>query len=80
MGQSKPAAPASPASPDVGAQASPAGQAAPGGRQRWRALLLSCWQLLQRNLWPLVVAHGVTDALVFLLHRLSHRATNEGAL
>ncbi len=53
-------------------------QAAPARSQRWRAMLLSCWRLLQRSLWPLVVAHGVTDALVFLLHRLSHRATNEG--
>lgn len=53
-------------------------QAAPAHSQRWRAMLLSCWRLLQRSLWPLVVAHGVTDALVFLLHRLSHRATNEG--
>ncbi|KAL4439735.1 hypothetical protein ABPG75_002736 [Micractinium tetrahymenae] len=43
-------------------------------------MLLSCWRLLQRNLWPLVVVHGVTDALVFLLHRLSHRATNEVAV
>ncbi|KAL4419119.1 hypothetical protein ABPG77_004511 [Micractinium sp. CCAP 211/92] len=43
-------------------------------------MLLSCWRLLQRSLWPLVVAHGVTDTLVFLLHRLSHRATNEVAV
>ena len=54
---------------------------APAGREQhphWRRLLERCWTLLQCNLWPLLIAHAATDALVFLLHRLSHRATNEG--
>ena len=61
-GQQKPAAPAT---------------AAPQ-QQLWRVLLPRCWALVRRNLWPLLVAHAFTDAIVFLLHRLSHRATNEG--
>lgn len=43
----------------------------------WRVMLVRCWTLLQRSLWPILVAHGITDAVVFLLHRLSHRLTNE---
>lgn len=48
--------------------------------QVWRQMLQQCWMLLQRNLFPLVAAHAMTDAAVFLLHRLSHRATNEAAV
>lgn len=32
---------------------------------------------LRRNLWPLLLAHLLCDTLVFILHRLSHRLTNE---
>lgn len=47
--------------------------------QLWRTMLQTCVSLVHRNLWPLLTAHAIADAAVFLLHRISHRATNEGA-
>ncbi|EFN58483.1 hypothetical protein CHLNCDRAFT_140505 [Chlorella variabilis] len=43
-------------------------------------MLQTCVSLVHRNLWPLLTAHAIADAAVFLLHRISHRATNEAAV
>lgn len=48
--------------------------------QLWRTMLQTCVSLVHRNLWPLLTAHAIADAAVFLLHRISHRATNEAAV
>ncbi|KAI7840901.1 hypothetical protein COHA_005429 [Chlorella ohadii] len=60
---------------------STATQAATEGRGRptWLSLLRGCMRLVQANLWPLLLVHCLADAAVFLLHRASHRITNQVA-
>jgi hypothetical protein len=43
-------------------------------------MLGRCWALVRSSLWPLLTVHALADAAVFLLHRLSHRLTNEVAV
>lgn len=45
----------------------------------WKEMLLSSVRLVRSTLWPLLLTHATADTAVFLLHRISHRATNEGA-
>ena len=35
-------------------------------------------RLVWQNLWALATIHLLCDSAVFLLHRMSHRLTNEG--
>ncbi len=87
--QTTASAPASPASngsgaPDAAApeQQQPALGAASssvGTKLTWRRLLMRTVRTLGANLWPLLLVHLACDVLVFGLHRLSHRLTNEGA-
>lgn len=49
-----------------------------GAQVTWRSLLLGAVGKLGTNLWPLLLVHLVCDVLVWVLHRLSHRLTNEG--
>lgn len=51
-----------------------------GHQGLWRSMLSSCWALVRSSLWPLLAVHALADAAVFLLHRLSHRLTNEVAV
>lgn len=61
------------------AEASPPAPAAEGrSAAAWLSLLRGCMRLVQANLWPLVLVHCLADAVVFLLHRASHRLTNQG--
>lgn len=57
--------------------AAPAMPAAPP-KLTWRRLLTQTASKLAVSLWPLLLVHLVCDALVFGLHRVSHRLTNEG--
>ena len=34
--------------------------------------------ILYRNFWPLVILFALSDAMMYGLHRVSHRITNEG--
>lgn len=44
----------------------------------WMRILKLTMQKLGANLWPLLFVHLLCDVLVFVLHRLSQRATNQG--
>ncbi|KAI3436805.1 hypothetical protein D9Q98_006215 [Chlorella vulgaris] len=46
----------------------------------WKEMLLSSVRLVRSTLWPLLLTHATADTAVFLLHRISHRATNEAAV
>lgn len=46
----------------------------------WQSVMLITTKHVSRNLWSLILVHLLCDAAVFLLHRLSHRLTNEGML
>ena len=43
-----------------------------------KELLKDTLDILYRNFWPLVTLFALSDALMFGLHRVSHRITNEG--
>lgn len=43
----------------------------------WRQILEEAARLVRKNVWVLLMIHFTCDALVFVLHRLSHRLTNE---
>lgn len=60
------------------AEVAPAPAAESRSTATWLTLLRSCARLVQSNLWPLVLVHCLADAAVFLLHRASHRLTNQG--
>lgn len=53
---------------------------APSGPVTWRGLLQITADKVVKNIWPLLLVHAVCDALIFCLHRLSHRLTNELAV
>ena len=44
----------------------------------WR-LVESTARLVWQNLWALAIVYMLCDSAIFLLHRTSHRMTNEGA-
>lgn len=52
--------------------------AAAGAGLTWRRLVSRTVGTLSTNLWPILLIYLVCDSLVFLLHRASHRLTNEG--
>ena len=60
------------------AEVAPAPAAESRSTATWLTLLRSVCGLVQSNLWPLVLVHCLADAAVFLLHRASHRLTNQG--
>ena len=68
------------AAPPGPTEAAPAPTEAAAGAPpaRWRLLLAATWRKVLANAWPLVLLHLVCDGAVLLLHRLSHRLTNEG--
>lgn len=41
-------------------------------------LLKDTVSILHKNFWPLILIFALTDLSMFLLHRISHRITNEG--
>ena len=45
-----------------------------------RALLLAAASSLSRSFWPILLVHSLASCATFLVHRLSHRATNAAAL
>ena len=47
-------------------------------RYLWQRLIRVALRKVQKNLWPLLLVHFTCDTLVYLLHRISHRLTNEG--
>lgn len=47
------------------------------GPVRWHRLLRLSHKKVLVNVWPLLVVHLLCDTLVFMLHRTSHRVTNE---
>ena len=57
-------------------------------QQRWQSvcahpsaqLVQHSWQLLFAHLWPLIALFSLSDGVILLLTRCSHRVTNEGAL
>lgn len=49
----------------------------PQGKVTARSLLTLATTKVLTNLWPLLLVHFTCDVFVFLLHRLSHRVTNE---
>ena len=61
------------------ADGAPAAEAPRRGKAFWARLLGDCSRLAQTHLWPLLAVHCLADAAVFLLHRISHRLTNQGA-
>jgi hypothetical protein len=46
----------------------------------WRGLLALTAAQVKQNIWPLLLVHCICDVLIFLLHRCSHRLTNELAI
>lgn len=46
----------------------------------WRQFLEEAARLVRTNIWVLLLIHFTCDSLVFVLHRLSHRLTNERKL
>lgn len=81
---------ASGASAAGGGEQHPGSSGAPAAKPpaRWRswvpspesaALLAACWRLLRANLAAVVIIHAAKEALVFMLHRVTQRATNAGA-
>jgi hypothetical protein len=50
---------------------------APVRSVNWRQFLEEAARLVRKNVWVLLMIHFTCDALVFVLHRLSHRLTNE---
>lgn len=74
------AAPADRSSSNGGGATPAPGQlaAAQPAKLTWQRLLSRTAAVLFANLWPLLLVHLVCDVLVFGLHRLSHRLTNEG--
>lgn len=43
-------------------------------------LLKDTVNILYKNFWPLILIFALTDLSMFVLHRVSHRITNEGEL
>ena len=64
------------------------GKVASPVQQKWQRvcahpsaqLVHHSWQLLFAHLWPLVALFSLSDGVILLLTRCSHRVTNEGAL
>jgi hypothetical protein len=69
--------------------AAPAAPAPPPSSKRpaLKQLVKQAWQLLQadalllrRHLWAVLVVYSLKDVASFVLHRISHKLTNTGAL
>ena len=43
-------------------------------------LLKDTTGILYRSFWPLITIFAVTDAFMYIMHRVSHRITNQGKL
>lgn len=50
----------------------------PKGSPRWYRIVVAAASKVRRNLLALLLTHALADAAIFLLHRASHRLTNEG--